>query len=138
MNCIYIYYITITIIINKISIQKKIFVFLTTSSQNIDANNSIYSKYLKNNLKYWTSGNERINTFIQEKQLKIKDYNDVVFEWIPYNQFNKIKETGRNDLITLYSTIWKDGPLQYKKYINMYTRVGIGINFTIIEFIKNQ
>jgi hypothetical protein len=87
------------------------------TSQNIDVQNSIYSRYLKNNLEYWTSGNESINTFIQEKQLKIKDYNDVVFEWIPYNQFNEIKEKGRNDLMTVYSAIWKDGPLQYIEYI---------------------
>jgi hypothetical protein len=70
----------------------------------------------------WTSGNEKIDEFIQEKQLKIKDYNDVVFEWIPYNQFNVIKETGRNDLITVYSAIWKDGPLQYIGYTKGYTR----------------
>jgi hypothetical protein len=79
----------------------------------------------------WTSGNEKIDKFIQEKQLKIKDHNDVVFEWIPYNQFNEIKETGRNDLITVYSAIWKDGPLYKKnaKYLlnyynsnNKYTR----------------
>jgi hypothetical protein len=67
--------------------------------------------------KYFTrmSGNKKIDKFIQEKQLNIKDHNDVVFEWIPYNQFNEIKETGRNDLITVYSAIWKDGPL-HKKY----------------------
>jgi hypothetical protein len=70
----------------------------------------------------WTSGNERIDEFIQEKQLKCKDHNDEVFEWIPYNQFNKIKEIGRNNSITVYSAIWKDGPLHYKKYINKYTR----------------
>jgi hypothetical protein len=61
-----------------------------------------------------SSGNEKIDKFIQEKQLKIKDHNDIVFEWIPYNQFNEIKKTGKNDLITVYSAIWKDGPL-YKK-----------------------
>jgi hypothetical protein len=74
--------------------------------------------------KYFTriSGNERIDEFIQEKQLKIKDHNDVVFEWIPYNQFNKIKEAGRNDLMTVYSAIWKDGPLQYLGYTKKYTR----------------
>jgi hypothetical protein len=75
--------------------------------------------------KYFTriSGDEKIDEFIQEKQLKIKDNNDIVFEWIPYNQFNEIKETCRNDLITVYSAIWKDGPL-YKKYMNStnYTR----------------
>jgi hypothetical protein len=70
----------------------------------------------------WTSGNEKIDEFIQEKQLIIKDHNDVVFEWIPYNQFNEIKETGRNDLITVYSAIWKDGPLQYLGYTNKYIR----------------
>jgi hypothetical protein len=63
----------------------------------------------------WASKNEKIDEFILENQLKIKDHNDEVFEWIPYNQFNKIKEIGRNDLITVYSAIWKDGPL-YKKY----------------------
>jgi hypothetical protein len=62
----------------------------------------------------WSSGNQKIDEFIQEKQLKIKDHNDVVFEWIPYNQFNEIKETGRYNLIAVYSAIWKDGPL-YKK-----------------------
>ena len=62
----------------------------------------------------WASGNEKIDDFIQERQLKINDYNDIVFEWIPYNQFNEIKETGKNGLTTIYSAIWKDGPLHYK------------------------
>jgi hypothetical protein len=35
------------------------------------------------------SGNEKIDDFIQERQLKTNK-NDVVFEWIPYNQFNEI------------------------------------------------
>jgi hypothetical protein len=74
----------------------------------------------------WTSGNEKIDNFIQAKQLKIKKYDDVVFEWIPYNQFNEINETGKNDLITVYSAIWKDGPL-YKKdrWSANYTRDSI-------------
>ena len=61
----------------------------------------------------WTSGNEKIDDFIQES-----DYDDVVLEWIPYNQFNEVKETGKNGLITVYSAIWKNGPLhyQYSKY----------------------
>jgi hypothetical protein len=74
--------------------------------------------------KYFTkiSENEKIDELIQEKQLKIKDHNEVVFEWIPYNQFNEIKEKGKNDLITVYSAIWKDGPLCYDDYNNKYTR----------------
>jgi hypothetical protein len=42
-------------------------------------------------------------------------------EWIPYNQFNKIEKTGSNYLITIYSAIWKDGPL-YQNYTSNYIR----------------
>ena len=64
------------------------------------------------------SGNEKIDNFIQEKQLKINNCNDIVLEWILYNQFSEIKETGKNGLMTVYSAIWKDGPLyfQHDKY----------------------
>ena len=60
-----------------------------------------------------TSGNEKIDNFIQQKQLEIYHYNDVIFEWIPYNQLNNIKEISKNDLFKIYSAIWKDGPLYY-------------------------
>jgi hypothetical protein len=69
----------------------------------------------------WLSGNERIDNFIQEVQFNIKDYNNVVFEWIPYNQFNEIKEIGKNSSIIMYSAIWKYGPLHYTNY-KEYTR----------------
>uniref|UniRef100_U9T5F0 Protein kinase domain-containing protein n=1 Tax=Rhizophagus irregularis (strain DAOM 181602 / DAOM 197198 / MUCL 43194) TaxID=747089 RepID=U9T5F0_RHIID len=72
-------------------------------------------EYLKSGLD-WTSGNEKIDKFIQERQLNTNFYNDVVFEWIPYNQFNEIKETGKNGSITVYSAIWRNGPLYYNKY----------------------
>jgi hypothetical protein len=44
-----------------------------------------------------------------------------VFEWIPYNQFDEIKETGKNSSITIHSAIWKDGPLS-KNYLGKYAR----------------
>jgi hypothetical protein len=54
-------------------------------------------------------------------QLNIDNYNDIVFEWISYNQFNEIKEIAKNNSITIYSAIWKDGPLRFnfehQKYI---------------------
>jgi hypothetical protein len=54
-------------------------------------------------------------------QLKINEHDDIVFEWIPYNQFNKIEETSKSDSTIVYSAIWKNGPLHYdddnKKYI---------------------
>jgi hypothetical protein len=95
------------------------FLVLYGISQNPDTNDYI----LVQNTFIWTSRNEKIDDFIQEKQSKIKDHKDIVFEWIPYNQFNKINEINRSNLITLYSAIWKDGPL-YKKdeWSTDYTR----------------
>src|SRR5581483_1918874 len=65
---------------------------------------------LKKNFTKWTSGNKQIDSFIQRRQLEI-DYNDKLFEWIPYNQFNEVKEICKSDLIT--TAVWKNGPLYY-------------------------
>jgi hypothetical protein len=65
--------------------------------------------FIKNNI----SGNEIIDNLIQEVQLKIDANYKKIFEWIPYNQFNNIKKTGKRDFDKLYSAIWKDGPLIY-------------------------
>ena len=64
---------------------------------------------LKGNFTNWTSGNEKIDELIQEMQLNINKYNDIIFEWIPYNQFSDIKEIGRGGFATVYSVTWKDG-----------------------------
>ena len=76
---------------------------------------NVYNKWCKpcqiDNLKTTnlTSGNEKIDNFIQEMQLKIDEYNDIVFEWIPYNQFSDInKEIVKGGFATVYSAIWKD------------------------------
>ena len=73
---------------------------------------------LKNDLKTKfakTSGNEKINKFIQDMQEKINDPTDIIFEWVPYDQFNNIKEIGKGGFATVYSAIWKDGPLHYNE-----------------------
>ncbi|GES83193.1 kinase-like domain-containing protein [Rhizophagus clarus] len=89
------------------------------SLQDIKDNEEVHSK----NFASWTSGNGQIDDFIQEMQLKSKN---LVFEWIPYSQFNRIKETGKNEYMTVYSAIWKDGPLRkcWSNYYrsNYYTR----------------
>ncbi|RIA89365.1 hypothetical protein C1645_876778 [Glomus cerebriforme] len=38
----------------------------------------------------WTSGNERIDKFIQESQLNARNYNELL-EWIPYNRLRNIQ-----------------------------------------------
>ncbi|CAB5369335.1 unnamed protein product [Rhizophagus irregularis] len=97
------------------------FITLYGISQNPDTNNYILVHNNSINLANWISGNEKINDFIQE-QLKIRNHYDNVFEWIPYNQLDKIKETGKNDSTTVYSVIWKDGPLFYNDWCNEYIR----------------
>jgi hypothetical protein len=77
---------------------------------------------LEKNFTNWTSDNEKIDSLIKEMQLEINEFDDIIFEWIPYDQFNDIKEMGEEDLDKVYSAIWKDGPLGYDKYKNDYTR----------------
>ena len=80
-------------------------------------------KYLKENFINWTSGNEKIDNFIQEKHSKISSRTDMVFEWIPYDQFSNIKEMGKDDLnnFTIYSATWK-GQLHYDDDKHEYER----------------
>ncbi|GBC09643.1 hypothetical protein RclHR1_00900029 [Rhizophagus clarus] len=75
---------------------------------------------LKQNFTNWTSGNKSIDNLIQEIQLKINELDDMIFEWIAYDQFKEISEEGFDDKV--HSAIWKDGPLDYDKYQNEYTR----------------
>jgi hypothetical protein len=56
-------------------------------------------------------------------QLKVnKYYKDTMLEWIPYNQFDKIKEIGKNGSDTIYLAILKDSPLFYNKQYYNHTR----------------
>ncbi|GES81598.1 kinase-like domain-containing protein [Rhizophagus clarus] len=75
---------------------------------------------LKENFTNWTSGDVKIDGFIQEKQLEIKSHCGIIVEWIPYNQFDKIKEIGKDGLATVYSATWKDGPLYNYDYIKKH------------------
>src|ERR1043165_2225097 len=71
---------------------------------------------------YSTSENKKIDDLILEMQLKICSYNDRVFEWIPYSQFDSIEEISKGDIATVYSAIWKDGPLYFEYLENQYIR----------------
>ena len=53
---------------------------------------------------------------------KIKHYDDAVFEWIPYNQFDNIEEKRRDGFDTIYSATWKAGPLYYNTNAGKYQR----------------
>jgi hypothetical protein len=76
--------------------------------------------WLRKNFTNWTSESKQLNNLIQEKQLSINDYNDTIFEWIPYDQFIDAKELNNT---AIYSARWKNGPLLYNSlYDNKYIR----------------
>ncbi|GBC01918.1 hypothetical protein RclHR1_04390003 [Rhizophagus clarus] len=87
-----------------------------------DVENRWCKPCLTNDLKSNTSGNQKIDNLIQEMQLKINKYDDIIFEWISYNQFDDIKEIGRSKHTKICSAIWKDGPLHYNTYKSEYIR----------------
>ncbi|PKK63284.1 hypothetical protein RhiirC2_789124 [Rhizophagus irregularis] len=45
----------------------------------------------------------RLTIFIQEMQLRINSKAVLIFEWIPYNKFNSVKEIGHanNDILKI-------------------------------------
>ena len=51
-------------------------------------------------------------------QLKINNPCARVFEWIPYDQFDNIKDVNEDGL-----AIWKNGPLNYNLSENEYIRI---------------
>uniref|UniRef100_U9U9U5 Protein kinase domain-containing protein n=1 Tax=Rhizophagus irregularis (strain DAOM 181602 / DAOM 197198 / MUCL 43194) TaxID=747089 RepID=U9U9U5_RHIID len=93
--------------------------------------------YIEKGFINWTSGNEIVDNFIQEFQLKINDYNDIIIEWIPYDQFDNIKEIRKDGFSTIYSTIWKDGPLYYCLYKKEYKRK-LGKKQVALKYMHNS
>jgi serine/threonine protein kinase len=60
--------------------------------------------------------NREINDFIRDLQLKVNHdsgNSGTLFELIPYDQFSSIKKIGEGGFSTVYSAIWKNGPLRY-------------------------
>ncbi|RHZ88619.1 hypothetical protein Glove_21g170 [Diversispora epigaea] len=66
------------------------------------------SKHFKNNFYKWTSGNEKIDKFIQDAQLNANGWWKVM-EWIPYHRFNDIKEIAKGGFGTIYRANWING-----------------------------
>ena len=74
------------------------------------------TNYLKN-LVNW-SGNKEIDDFIRKIQFKRSSHNDIVFEWISYDQFYDIKAIGKGGFATIYSAVWRDGSLYHNNNDN--------------------
>ncbi|GES93625.1 kinase-like domain-containing protein [Rhizophagus clarus] len=82
--------------------------------------------------------NEKIDNLIQEMQLKIHYYYDIIVEWISYNQLNNIKKLEKDEFSTIYSSIWKDGLLKYDRNKDEYSRdQDIKVNLNCLHNSQN-
>ncbi|RHZ74603.1 hypothetical protein Glove_220g22 [Diversispora epigaea] len=54
------------------------------------------SKHLQNDFNNWTSGNDKIDKFIQDVQLKSNAYWKVI-EWMPYDRLKDVKQIVHQD-----------------------------------------
>ncbi|CAB5367049.1 unnamed protein product [Rhizophagus irregularis] len=59
-----------------------------------------------------------------------------MLEWIPYNQFSEIKETGTNGLITVYSAIWNEGDSDEDVALKYLHKSQESIDYLINEHFK--
>ncbi|RHZ83759.1 hypothetical protein Glove_87g194 [Diversispora epigaea] len=66
------------------------------------------SKHFQNDLNNWTSGNDKIDKFIQDTQLNANIYWKVI-EWIPYDRFKDVKQIGKGGFGTIHRARWIDG-----------------------------
>ncbi|RHZ77222.1 hypothetical protein Glove_184g53 [Diversispora epigaea] len=66
------------------------------------------SKHFQNDFNNWTSGNDKIDKFIQDAQLNA-NYSSDVIEWIPYDRFKDVKQIGKGGFGTIHYARWIDG-----------------------------
>ncbi|RHZ80052.1 hypothetical protein Glove_139g5 [Diversispora epigaea] len=69
------------------------------------------SKHFQNDFNNWTSGNDKIDKFIQDAQLNANYYWGVI-EWIPYDRFKDVKQIGKGGFGTIHYARWIDGYIE--------------------------
>src|SRR2546430_493744 len=66
------------------------------------------TQHFQQDFKNWTSKNHDIDEFIQNAQLKAKNYWNLL-EWIDYDRFENVEYLVKNEFETTYKATWKDG-----------------------------
>ncbi|RHZ80036.1 hypothetical protein Glove_139g96 [Diversispora epigaea] len=69
------------------------------------------SKRFQNDFNSWTSGNDKIDKFIQDSQLNANNHYQVI-EWIPYDRFKDVKQIGEGGFGTIHYARWIDGYIE--------------------------
>ncbi|RHZ84213.1 hypothetical protein Glove_84g32 [Diversispora epigaea] len=78
------------------------------------------SKNFQNDFNNWTSGNDKIDKFIQDAQLNANNYLSVI-EWISYDRFKDFKQIGKGGF----------GTIHYARYQGVD---GVGIKVALKKF----
>ncbi|RHZ55694.1 hypothetical protein Glove_411g23 [Diversispora epigaea] len=103
------------------------------------------SKHFQNEFNNRTSGNDKIDKFIQDNQLNA-DRNWKVIEWIPYYQFKDFKQIGKGGFGTIHYARWIDGSIyernienqQWKRYRNREVALKKFDNFVNFNDVLNE
>ncbi len=66
------------------------------------------SKRFQKEFNKWSSGNEHVDKFIQDAQLKARNPQEIL-EWIPYNNLSNIRYLAIGGFSIIYEAIWLDG-----------------------------
>jgi hypothetical protein len=74
-----------------------------------DCNHECNAKRFKQNFKNWTSGNNKIDKFIQNTQLSDHNCQYQALEWIPYDRFYDIRYISEDKFNKMYRANWIDG-----------------------------
>src|SRR5437763_1462376 len=69
---------------------------------------SCNAKHFQQNFQHWTSGNHKIDEFIQKTQLKARNDCEVI-EWVECDRFENVEYLAKGGFGTTYKAIWKDG-----------------------------
>ncbi|RHZ85091.1 hypothetical protein Glove_71g126 [Diversispora epigaea] len=102
-------------------------------------------KHFQNDFNNWTSGNDKIDKFIQDVQLNANGNWDVI-EWIPYDRFKDVKQIGKGGFGTIYYARWIDGYIkewdienqQWKRYRNSEVALKKFDNFVNFNDVLNE
>ncbi|RHZ89620.1 hypothetical protein Glove_13g97 [Diversispora epigaea] len=73
--------------------------------------NPCNSKHFQNDFNNWTSGNNKIDKFIQDAQLNAINDSEVI-EWIPFDRFKDVKHIGKGGFGTIHYAKWIDGYIE--------------------------
>ncbi|RHZ89783.1 hypothetical protein Glove_10g18 [Diversispora epigaea] len=103
------------------------------------------SKRFQNDFNNWTSGNEKIDKFIQDSQLNA-DANWRAIEWIPYDRFKDVKQIGKGGFGTIHYARWIYGEIkewdienqQWKRYDNRKVALKKFDNFVNFNDVLNE